>query len=129
MIETVDRRPQTVDRKIAGLVFRVYCLRSIVYSHLPLTSQMIGRYTCNKSLTILEVNKAMEITDAIVELAYAIRRAVRPHLGREGSKVSAGMTSSGDVEFEIDEVAERAIEEFIHKHKLEIATTPRAEDL
>ncbi len=54
-------------------------------------------------------------------MAYEIQSAVRPHLGKQTSKMAAGRTSSGDTEFAIDEVAERAIEKFIRKHELHIA--------
>ncbi|MHB0913755.1 MAG: inositol monophosphatase family protein [Armatimonadota bacterium] len=59
--------------------------------------------------------------NAIIEMARAIRRAVRPHLGRAASKQTVGNTESGDAEFEIDEIAERAIDEFICKHDLQVA--------
>lgn len=63
----------------------------------------------------------MEILETIVALAYTIRTAVRPHIGKQSSKESAGKTSSGDEEFAIDEIAERAIEEFIRERNLSIA--------
>lgn len=63
----------------------------------------------------------MNINDCIVKLAYAVRDAVRPHLGTAQAKKSAGRTESGDEEFAIDEIAERAIEEFIDAHRLPVA--------
>ena len=58
---------------------------------------------------------------AVVDLAYAIRRAVRPHLGEAGSKTVTGKASSGDESFVIDQVAEKAVAEFIAHHNLPVA--------
>lgn len=63
----------------------------------------------------------MEITESLVNLAYAIRGAVLPHLGLQSSRRTVGKAHSGDESFAIDEVAERAIVEFIEQHKLDIA--------
>ena len=63
----------------------------------------------------------MDIERAIVDLAYAIRRAVRPHLGKASSKNVTGKASSGDESFAIDEVAEKAVAEFIAHHNLPVA--------
>lgn len=63
----------------------------------------------------------MDIQKAVVELAYKIRREVRPYIGKQSAKQIMGKTSSGDEEFAIDDVAENAIEEFIYKHKLPVA--------
>ncbi len=57
----------------------------------------------------------------MVELAYAIRSKVRPHLGQLSSRQTLGKAHSGDESFAIDEVAERAITEFIESRKLDIA--------
>ena len=63
----------------------------------------------------------MDIACIVVDLAYAIRRAVRPHLGVQSSKRLTGKAASGDESFAIDGIAERAIEEFVRKHELPIA--------
>ena len=63
----------------------------------------------------------MDIERAVVDLAYAIRRAVRPHLGKASSKQVTGKASSGDESFAIDEVAEKAVAEFIAHHDLPVA--------
>ncbi len=63
----------------------------------------------------------MDITQSLVELAYAIRSAVVPHLGALSSRQTLGKAKSGDESFAIDEIAERAIVEFIEKRKLAIA--------
>ncbi len=63
----------------------------------------------------------MDITRVLVDLAYAIRGAVAPHLGLLSSRHTLGKAKSGDESFAIDEIAERAIVEFIEKHKLSIA--------
>jgi len=63
----------------------------------------------------------MDIERAVVDLAYAIRRAVRPHLGKAASKEVTGKASSGDESFAIDEVAEKAVAEFIAHHDLPVA--------
>jgi len=63
----------------------------------------------------------MEITQSLVDLAYAIRGAVLPHLGLLSSRQTLGKACSGDESFAIDEVAERAIVEFIEKRRLDVA--------
>ena len=63
----------------------------------------------------------MDINSAVVELAYAIRRALKPHLGLQSSKRLAGKTASGDEAFAIDEIAERVVADFIRKHNLPVA--------
>ena len=63
----------------------------------------------------------MDIERAVVDLAYAIRGAVRPHLGKASSKLVTGKASSGDESFAIDEVAENAVAEFIADHDLPVA--------
>lgn len=63
----------------------------------------------------------MEITQSLVDLAYAIRSAVLPHLGLLSSRETLGKACSGDESFAIDEVAERAIVDFIEKRNLDIA--------
>ena len=63
----------------------------------------------------------MDIERAVVDLAYAIRGAVRPHLGKASSKLVTGKASSGDESFAIDEIAEIAVAEFIAHHELRVA--------
>jgi len=63
----------------------------------------------------------VDITHAVVDLAYAIRTALTPHLGHQSSKQFTGKTSSGDESFAIDEVAEQVIEEFIRERGLPVA--------
>jgi myo-inositol-1(or 4)-monophosphatase len=49
----------------------------------------------------------------VIALAEQLRSAVLPHIGSPGARASAGRAHSGDVTFAIDEVAERALEEFV----------------
>ncbi|HUV05006.1 MAG TPA: inositol monophosphatase family protein [Armatimonadota bacterium] len=63
----------------------------------------------------------MDINSAAVELAYAIRRTLKPHLGLQSSKRLTGKAASGDEAFAIDDIAERVIAEFIRKHELPVA--------
>jgi myo-inositol-1(or 4)-monophosphatase len=50
-----------------------------------------------------------------------LTRSLKPHLGRQGSKLPAGKTSSDDEEFAMDEVAECAIDDFLREVSLPIA--------
>jgi len=63
----------------------------------------------------------MDIARAAIDLAYAIRRALRPHLGLQSSKRLTGKAASGDEAFAIDDIAERVIDDFIRKDDLSIA--------
>lgn len=63
----------------------------------------------------------MDINSVVVELAYAIRHTLKPHLGLQSSKRLTGKTDSGDEAFAIDDIAERVIADFIAKHKLPVA--------
>ncbi|MHB1001380.1 MAG: inositol monophosphatase family protein [Armatimonadota bacterium] len=63
----------------------------------------------------------MEINNAVVDMAYAIRNEVRPHIGKQSAKQIIGKTSSGDEEFAIDDIAEDSIERFIRKYDLPVA--------
>jgi len=63
----------------------------------------------------------MSLENSLIELAYSIRLAVRPMLGLEASRRSAGKASSGDESFQIDRVAEQVVSDFISKHKLPVA--------
>ncbi|MBP6965239.1 MAG: hypothetical protein KBC96_12625 [Armatimonadetes bacterium] len=63
----------------------------------------------------------MEISDSLSDLAHAIRDSVRPHLGLLSSRESVGKASSGDESFAIDEVAERAIVDFIETRGISVA--------
>lgn len=63
----------------------------------------------------------MDIQRTVVDMAYAIRGAVRPHIGKQSSKKIVGITESGDGEFAIDEVAEKVIEDFISDNGFPVA--------
>lgn len=63
----------------------------------------------------------MELPKTLVELAYAIRATVRPHIGLQTSRLVKGKSVSGDEAFEIDKIAEQAIDDFIRKHELQVA--------
>lgn len=75
----------------------------------------------NRRLIGVEVTHTLDIMQTVIDLAYSVRIAVRPYLGRSEAKDAAGKTDSGDVEFVIDEIAETAIESFIRKNALNIA--------
>lgn len=63
----------------------------------------------------------MDVCSAAIDLAYAIRNAVSPHLGAPSAREITGKASSGDDAFAIDDVAERVIEEFIRDNQLPVA--------
>ncbi len=63
----------------------------------------------------------MDVCKAAVDLAYAIRSAVSPHLGAPSARQLTGKAFSGDEAFAIDDVAERVIEKFIHRNELPVA--------
>lgn len=63
----------------------------------------------------------MDVRQAAVDLAYAIRSAVSPQLGAPSARQLTGKASSGDESFAIDDVAERVIEEFIRDNDLPVA--------
>jgi len=51
--------------------------------------------------------------DLLLDIARAVRAAVRPHLGRESHRGAAGTAAGGDVTFGIDEIAEDAANEVL----------------
>ena len=63
----------------------------------------------------------MDIARIAVDLAYAIRRALEPHLGLQSSKRLTGKAASGDEAFAIDDIAEDVIENFLRERDLSIA--------
>lgn len=63
----------------------------------------------------------MELAETLIQLAYAIRATVKPHIGLQTSRLVKGKSVSGDEAFEIDKIAEQAIEDFIRQHELQIA--------
>ncbi len=63
----------------------------------------------------------MELAETLIQLAYAIRKTVKPHIGLQTSRLVKGKSISGDEAFEIDKIAEQAIEDFIRQHALQIA--------
>ena len=63
----------------------------------------------------------MNVRQAAVDLAYAIRAEVSPHLGAPSARRLTGKASSGDEAFAIDDVAERVIEDFIRENQLPVA--------
>lgn len=66
-------------------------------------------------------NTNMNINNAVVDLAYAIRNALSPHLGAPASRQITGKASSGDESFAIDDIAEQVITDFIREHELPVA--------
>lgn len=63
----------------------------------------------------------LNINEAVVDLAYAIQTALRPHLGLQSSKKLTGKAASGDEAFAIDDIAEEVINDFIREHELPVA--------
>lgn len=59
--------------------------------------------------------------ESIRALANHVKAAVFPHLGTWRARRVTGVASSGDATFDIDEVAERAVEQFIRDNRLNVA--------
>ena len=57
----------------------------------------------------------------IWELAGHVKAAVFPHLGTWRARKITGIASSGDATFDIDDIAESAVEEFLRDHGLNVA--------
>ena len=55
------------------------------------------------------------------ELSQAVRTAVMPHMGTWRSRKVTGVASSGDATFSIDDIAEEAVETFIHSNGLRVS--------
>ena len=60
----------------------------------------------------------MNTCGLMAELAHAVRDAVLPHLGSAYGRTVTGLANSGDTTFQIDEVAEEAIEGFMERQGL-----------
>lgn len=58
---------------------------------------------------------------AIRSLAEHVKAAVFPHLGTWRARKVTGIASSGDATFDIDDIAEAAVEEFLRDHSLNVA--------
>ncbi len=54
-------------------------------------------------------------------LAAHVKAAVFPHLGAWRARKVTGVASSGDATFDIDDIAEAAVEQFIRDHSLNVA--------
>ncbi len=63
----------------------------------------------------------MDERDIVFELAQTIREKVRPLLGKVESRRTKGIAASGDLTFEIDEVAEQALVDFVKERELPLA--------
>ena len=59
--------------------------------------------------------------ESIRALAEHVKSAVLPHLGTWRSRKITGYAASGDTTFSIDDIAEEAVESFIHDHALNVA--------
>lgn len=59
--------------------------------------------------------------DVLRELSQAVRAAVIPHMGTWRSRKVTGVASSGDATFSIDDIAEEAVESFIHLNSLRVS--------
>ena len=54
-------------------------------------------------------------------LAEHVKTAVFPHLGTWRARKVTGIASSGDATFDIDDIAEAAVEDFLREHALNVA--------
>ncbi len=59
--------------------------------------------------------------ETIRALATHVKAAVFPHLGTWRARRVTGIASSGDATFDIDDIAEGAVEQFIRDHDLNVA--------
>ncbi len=59
--------------------------------------------------------------ETIRALAAHVKAAVFPHLGTWRARKVTGIASSGDATFDIDDIAESAVENFIRAHALNVA--------
>ena len=59
--------------------------------------------------------------ESIRGLAEHVKAAVLPHLGTWRARKITGVASSGDATFDIDDIAEDAVEEYLHDHALNVA--------
>jgi myo-inositol-1(or 4)-monophosphatase len=63
----------------------------------------------------------VKIRELVTDLAATLREEVLPHLGAHAGRAHSGEAAGGDVTFEIDEHAERRMEEFLGERAPEIA--------
>jgi myo-inositol-1(or 4)-monophosphatase len=59
--------------------------------------------------------------DTILALAHHVKAAVFPHLGTWRARKITGTASSGDATFNIDDIAEHSLEEFLTSHGVNVA--------
>jgi myo-inositol-1(or 4)-monophosphatase len=59
--------------------------------------------------------------ETIRALAEHVKAAVFPHLGTWRARRVTGIASSGDATFDIDDIAENAVEQFLREHGLNVA--------
>ena len=59
--------------------------------------------------------------ETIRALAAHVKEAVYPHLGTWRARKVTGIASSGDATFDIDDIAEGAVESFLREHGLNVA--------
>lgn len=59
--------------------------------------------------------------ETIRGLALHVKNAVFPHLGTWRARKITGIASSGDATFDIDDIAEGAVEDYIREHGLNVA--------
>jgi myo-inositol-1(or 4)-monophosphatase len=59
----------------------------------------------------------VEVSEELVKLADLLRQTVLPSFGLHSARVHTGEAVGGDVTFDIDEQAERVLEEYMRKHR------------
>jgi myo-inositol-1(or 4)-monophosphatase len=68
-----------------------------------------------------EIRQVQTAREMIAELGEHVRQAVTPHLGTWRARRITGTAASGDATFDIDDIAEEAVEEFLRAHGLNVA--------
>ena len=63
----------------------------------------------------------MSPKDTIRGLAEHVKSAVLPHLGTWRARKITGIASSGDATFDIDDIAEEAVEQYLRDHSVNVA--------
>lgn len=71
----------------------------------------------------------MDYVKTAAGIAAHIRGAVRPHLGTPAARGITGTASSGDATFNIDNVAEEAVLQYIERNGLNVAVYTEDEGL
>lgn len=71
----------------------------------------------------------MDYEKTAADLAAHIRSAVRPHLGTPAARGITGTASSGDATFNIDNIAEEAVMQYIERNGLNVAVYTEDEGL